>query len=108
MRFEMVFLDELGYKPSLDRCAGCQGDLHPARLAFGAVAGGVLCPGCQRGQRDHRPLSPDAWAMLRDLTGEGWRRGWPSGVRAEVRQHLGGYVTALRGRPPRLLPYLGG
>lgn len=108
MRFEMVFLGELGYSPSLDRCAGCQGELPPARLAFGAVAGGVLCPGCQRSQRDHRPLSPEAWAMLRGLTGEDWRQPWPSGTRAEVRQHLGGYVTALRGRPPRLLPYLGG
>jgi DNA repair protein RecO (recombination protein O) len=108
MRFEMVFLDELGYRPSLDRCAGCQGELPPARLAFGPAAGGALCPGCARGHRDHRPLSPAALGMLRGLAGDGWRREWPAGARAEARQHLGGYLTALRGRPPRLLPYLGG
>jgi DNA repair protein RecO (recombination protein O) len=109
MRFEMVFLDELGYRPALDRCAGCQGGLQATRLAFCALSGGVLCPGCQKVQREHRPLSADARTLLLAL-GElraDWRRPWPSSVRAEVRQHLGTYLTALRGRPPRLLPYLG-
>jgi DNA repair protein RecO (recombination protein O) len=109
MRFEMFFLGELGYRPVLDRCAGCQGALSVGKLAFGPTAGGALCPDCQKGQRDHRPLSPAALELLRSLAepGDGWRRAWSGGARAEVRQHLGGYVTALRGRQPRLLPYLG-
>ncbi len=110
MRFEMVFLEELGYRPALERCAGCQGPLNEQRLAFGATTGGVLCVACQGRQREHRPLSVEAWQLLQALRGSGdeWRRTWASAVRNEVRQHLGGYVTTLRGRPPRLLPYLGG
>ncbi|MFO0878055.1 MAG: DNA repair protein RecO [Gemmataceae bacterium] len=109
MRFEMGFLHELGYLPSVDRCAGCQSDLQHQRLAFSAEAGGVVCPQCQRGHRDHRLLSPGAWELLRALGagGEEWSGPWPSSARGEVRQHLGGFLTSLRGRPPRLLPYLG-
>lgn len=109
MRFEMVYLKELGYRPALDRCAGCEGPLSAGRLAFSPLAGGALCPGCQKGQREHRPLSPGALEMLLALDAgpEGARGPWPGGTRAEVRQHLSGWITALRGRPPRLLPYLG-
>jgi DNA repair protein RecO (recombination protein O) len=109
LRFEMVFLREMGYQPVLDRCAGCSGALEEARLAFGAQAGGVLCPRCQRSERETRPLSAAAWRALRVFgqAGDDWRRPWEISVRGELRQLVGGYVTFLRGRPPKLLPYLG-
>jgi DNA repair protein RecO (recombination protein O) len=108
LRFEMVFLRELGYVPVLEACAACGGPVPGQGLAFGPAAGGVLCPKCQPGQRERRPLSAPAWEMLRVLAepGGAWCRPWDGGVRAEVRQLLGGYVTYLRGRRPRLLPYL--
>src|SRR5438094_690627 len=68
-RFEMVLLRELGYRPALDVCAACAGALPGQRLAFGPAAGGALCPACQPGQRDRRPLSPAAWLALRRLDG---------------------------------------
>ncbi len=110
-RFELVFLRELGYGPALEACAACGGQLVGA-LAFGAAAGGVLCPACQRSQRDRRPLSPGAWQALRGLAaaGESWRETagqMSSGVRTEVRQVLSQYVTYLLGRRPRLVSYLG-
>jgi DNA repair protein RecO (recombination protein O) len=109
MRFEMVFLRELGYLPLLNICAGCEGGLQAGRLAFSAAAGGVLCQRCQAGPQDSRPLSDRAWHALRAFAGtnEDWRRPWEAGVRAEVRHLLGGYMSYLRGRQPRLLPYLG-
>lgn len=109
MRFEMVFLRELGYSPTLDACAACGETAYGPFTAFGAAAGGVLCPRCVPGQRDRRPLSPGAWEMLRalDRSGEAWQRAWEPATRAEVRRVLGQYLTYLRGRPPRLLPYLG-
>src|SRR5262245_15291020 len=58
MRFELVLLRELGYGPALDACAVCGEATAGRELAFGAAAGGVLCPGCRAGQRDRRPLSP--------------------------------------------------
>jgi DNA repair protein RecO (recombination protein O) len=110
LRFELVFLAEAGYRPVLERCASCEGTLVPAHLAFSAAAGGTLCPRCRAGHRWALPLSAQAWDVLRELSrpGDEWRHPWPAGVAAELRNLVGGYLTYLRGRPPRLLPYLGG
>jgi DNA repair protein RecO (recombination protein O) len=108
-RFEVVFLRELGFGPALDACAVC-GEATAGRAAvFSVSAGGVVCPRCRAQQRDRRPLSVEAWELLRALaeSGEPWQRAWGQSARAEVRSVLGHYVTHLRGRPPRLLPYLG-
>jgi DNA repair protein RecO (recombination protein O) len=109
MRFEMVFLRELGYSPALEACAGCAILLGGGKLLFSPAAGGVLCPRCGARERDGRPISEWGWSALKVLAapGEGWRRIVDAGVRAELRTLLGGYVTYLRGRQPRLLPYLG-
>jgi DNA repair protein RecO (recombination protein O) len=111
MRFELVFLHELGlgYRPVLDACAACGGPVAAAGLTFSASAGGLVCPACRSGQRDRRPLSVGCLQALREFSesDEAWRRPWEPGVRAELRQLLGHYVTYLRGRQPRLLPYLG-
>jgi DNA repair protein RecO (recombination protein O) len=108
-RFECVLLRELGYSPVLDACVGCTAPLQSDRLAFSAPAGGMLCPACQELHRDRRALSCDALKTLRDLSaaGEGWLRDPGQGQRGEIRQLLNYYVTYLRGRRPRLLPYLG-
>lgn len=108
MRFEMVLLRELGYSPVLDSCAACAGPVTARGLAFGCAAGGVLCGRCQPGQRERRLLRPGVWEALRAFadSGDRWRQTWDAAVRAELRQVLGQYVTYLRGRRPRLLPYL--
>jgi DNA repair protein RecO (recombination protein O) len=108
-RFELVMLRELGFAPGWERCAAC-GELAAERgLGFSPSAGGLLCGRCPSRHRDRRPLSADAWRLLRALSGSGesWRQPWPAAARAEVRQLLGDYVTWLLGRRPRLLPYLG-
>jgi recombinational DNA repair protein (RecF pathway) len=111
MRFEMVFLRELGYRPVLDRCAGCERALAVEGLVFSSEAGGVLCRVCQTSHREpsRRPISEEAWRALIALDSETeWRRPVENEVRGEIRHLLGGYITYLRGRQPRLLPYLGG
>lgn len=109
MAFELELLRELGYGPSLELCAACQTPLPEDGLAFGYAAGGVLCPRCHAAQRDKQPLSPAALRMLRALSSPGEARHGPfdASARAEVRQTLGRFVTYLRGRRPRLLPYQG-
>jgi len=108
--FELVLLRELGYSPLLDVCAACHAPTPANGPAFSASAGGVVCAGCAPRQRDRRPLSPACHEALRQLSasGDAWRRPWAYAVRAELRQVLGGYVTYLLGRRPRLLPYLQG
>jgi DNA repair protein RecO (recombination protein O) len=111
MRFEMVFLRELGYRPVLDRCVGCETALTGEGLMFSAAAGGVVCGQCPASRRDaaRRPISEGAWRALQALESESeWRRLLEKEDRAEVRHLLGSYITYLRGRQPRLLPYLGG
>jgi DNA repair protein RecO (recombination protein O) len=109
-RYELVLLRELGYSPLLDVCAGCHAPARAAGLGFSAAAGGVVCPACQPRQRDRRSLSPEAWEALRELSAspDAWRHPRGAAVRAELRQLLGGYVTYLLGRRPKLLPYLQG
>jgi DNA repair protein RecO (recombination protein O) len=108
MRFEAVFLREMGFSPVLEACAACGGTLAEEALAFSPAAGGVVCPRCQSARFEQRPLSSAAWRALQSFAGEpvAWQRAWTAGVRAELRNLLGNYITYLRGRRPRLLAYL--
>ncbi len=109
-RFELVLLRELGYSPLLDVCAACHARVAGNDTTFSASAGGVVCAACAPRQRDRRPLSAACLEALRQLSasGDAWRRPWGDAVRAELRPLLGGYITYLLGRRPRLLPYLQG
>jgi DNA repair protein RecO (recombination protein O) len=109
-RFELVLLRELGYSPLLDVCAVCHAPAAETAVAFSAAAGGVVCANCAPRQRDRRPLSPACHEALGRLNtqGDAWRHPWDAAVRAELRQVLGGYITYLLGRRPRLLSYLQG
>jgi DNA repair protein RecO (recombination protein O) len=109
-RFELVLLRELGYTPLLDICALCHAPVVGPVAGFSPGAGGVVCGGCATRQRDRRPLSPTCHQALRRLSAaaDAWRQPWDAAVRAELRQVLGGYITYLLGRRPRLLPYLQG
>jgi DNA repair protein RecO (recombination protein O) len=107
--YELTWLHELGYSPALELCAVCGRDVG-GRPVFSAAAGGVVCPVCQPGQRERRPLSPAGLGALRELRrdGDAWRRAWGPAVRAELRQVLGQYVTYRLGRRLRTLPYVVG
>jgi DNA repair protein RecO (recombination protein O) len=107
--YELTWLHELGYSPSLDSCAACGKDVG-AKPAFSAAAGGVVCPACQPAHRERRPQSAAGLEMLRELRHDGaaWRRAWGPAARAEVRQVLSQYVTYRLGRRLRTLPYVDG
>lgn len=107
--FELVLLRELGYGPALANCADCGTELDGRGVVFSAAGGGALCRPCGARARERRPLTSAAWQALGRLAenGDGWRDVRDGAVRADVRQVLNHYVTYLRGRRPRLLPYLG-
>ena len=115
-RFELACLRELGHMPALDACAHCgnlvddvsQGTSH--RYAFGLAAGGLICPECRPGQKFLVTFSGETLDALRVLNaaGTGWRRLEPSRpTLVSLRETLGGVMSHLIGRPPRMLPYLG-
>ncbi|MFL5241685.1 MAG: DNA repair protein RecO [Gemmataceae bacterium] len=108
-RFELVLLRELGYSPQWDNCASCGAELDQSTLVFSPSAGGMVCSACRQRQREKRPLSKAGWLALRELNEDedAWQVERSAGIRAEIRQLLGQYVTYLMGRRPKLLPYLG-
>ena len=113
-RFELACLRELGHMPALDDCAHCGNSVEPVsqgeRYAFGLEAGGLICPSCRPGQKHLVTVSGDALDALRVLnaSGPGWRRVDQSrATLVSLREILGGVMSHLIGRRPRLLSYLG-
>jgi DNA repair protein RecO (recombination protein O) len=106
--FELVWLQELGYSPRLDACAGCGVErLNPdAAALYSPTAGGVLCPRCGPAVADRWRASGDALACLRRLGERGAAAELPAACRAEVRGLLGHTVSCVLGRRPRLLGYV--
>ena len=65
--FEVRILEALGYRPQLESCIRCQATLERANCFFNAAMGGVLCPACGPLVGTARPISANAFALLRVL-----------------------------------------
>ena len=112
LRFELILLHELGLLPSLDTCVGCGVPVEIiGRVAFGLLAGGILCNACRSGHRQVISVSAGSLkALQRYATPESdlWRR-------VEVDQRIGGelrgllnrYLTHVLGHRPKMHKYLG-
>ncbi|MFC1721391.1 DNA repair protein RecO [Patescibacteria group bacterium] len=61
---ELLFLDRLGYRPELKKCAATGDDLQPEQNYFSAVAGGVVC----QKNKDSIPVSVNTIKVLRLMT----------------------------------------
>ena len=112
LRFELVALRILGHLPSLDMCVECGEQVEVrGRVAFGQLAGGVLCSRCRPGKRQVVSVPAEAIVALRrfaDPASDAWRREEPDRrVRGELRAVLNHYLNHLLGRKLRLHDYLG-
>lgn len=67
-RFEMRLLEQIGYRPQLHRCIGCDDELVESAY-FTSSGGGVLCNICRATEVMVRPLSNAALRLLRSLQG---------------------------------------
>jgi len=71
LRFELAALRELGHLPSLQECVGCGCQVEASeRVAFGYLAGGVLCPACRPGQHAVVNVSEPTLLTLRRFARE--------------------------------------
>lgn len=111
LRFELACLRELGLMPALDHCVHCGREMadEPGRVAFGLASGGVLCPSCRPGQPHVETIDRSTLDALRALASPGpaWRAicdDPPLGRR--LRATVGGLLSHVMGRRPRLLPYV--
>jgi DNA repair protein RecO (recombination protein O) len=110
-RFELVTLRILGHLPSLDVCVECSSPVPRAgRVAFGHVAGGVLCARCRAGQRNVVSISGAAIECMETLANaenERWQSiDIPRSVQGELRGTLSRYLAHLLGRETKMQPYL--
>ncbi len=64
--FELHLLNEVGYRPRLERCASCQSKHETDLNAFSPRAGGVLCSRCRQSQPAY-PISAEGLNSLRLL-----------------------------------------
>ena len=112
LRFELTALRTLGHLPSLDACVEC-GAAAPTtgRVAFGLLAGGVLCVRCRPGKKQVVSLRAESLQIMRqfaDPRAEGWQSATVDrALRGEVRGMLNQYLCNLLGRRPRMHGYLG-
>ncbi|MCO5215343.1 MAG: DNA repair protein RecO [Thermomicrobiales bacterium] len=105
--FEMALLNELGYRPQLFRCVGCDDEITAQVNAYSAMLGGLLCPACRDLDPQAIPLSVNAQKYLRLLQREGLTavaRLKPTLTeRAEIQQALETYARFVADRDLRSL-----
>lgn len=65
--FELRLLAERGYRPELDRCVKCGGELGGRRVAFSPSLGGALCAADRYQAEDSNPLSNDGLVLMRRM-----------------------------------------
>lgn len=108
--FEMRLLEELGYRPQLDRCVSCGAALKPETNYWHAAAGGVRCPACGANEplsapAETHPLSLNALKVLRLLQrgpfDEAARVRMPPPLALEVERHLREYIRYVLERDVR-------
>lgn len=109
--FELTALRLLGHLPAWNSCVECGRPVTTAgRVAFGQLAGGVLCADCRPGKKQVVAVSGavvDWLARLAELPADDARRAIPDPrVVGEARAVLGRYVAHIIGRVPRLHRYL--
>ncbi|MCE9544323.1 MAG: DNA repair protein RecO [Planctomycetia bacterium] len=120
LRFEWMALRLLGHLPLLSACVECATPVPAAgRVAFSALAGGVLCPRCRGGKRNVISLSAAAIEAMStyaepdhtpDAVPDAAR--WKTmqlekKTRAELRGVLNNYLSHLLGHRPQMHDYLG-
>jgi len=67
--FEIRLLVTLGYRPCLNRCVSCKGELKKSEsLWFSVSQGGVVCASCISGKRDLYPVSLGTLRLLQKAT----------------------------------------
>lgn len=108
--FEMALLNELGYRPQLFKCVGCDDEITAQTNAFSPVLGGLLCPECRELDPHAIPLSVNAQKYLRLLQREGLTavaRVNPSEAeRGEIQHALESYARYVADRDLRSLKAL--
>lgn len=97
--FEMRLLDQVGYRPQLQRCGLCGQEIRPQDQFFSAAHGSALCPACGEKEPQARPVSLQALKYLRHFQrstyAEARRARFAPATLAEVEALMYYYLTYL-------------
>lgn len=112
LKFELTALRTLGHLPSLRECVGCGKEIETVgRVAFGQLAGGVLCKDCRIGKRQVASVTASVIETLRTFSNEDEQEHMSAkldpAVRGELRGVLNHYLNNLLGHRPKMQAYLG-
>jgi DNA repair protein RecO (recombination protein O) len=64
--FEARSMDILGFRPEIESCASCGGELKE-KVWFSVTAGGAVCENCRAETPDAKPLLPGSLTFLRHV-----------------------------------------
>ena len=92
--FELHLLNEVGYRPQLQRCVSCRATLEPTTNSFCSAAGGMLCPHCTQSQPLTYPLSVNALKVLRLLQNSDYNTASKLKLNPELSRELEGVMRA--------------
>lgn len=111
LRFELSLLRELGQLPALAACVECGRPIRfqeKRRVAFGLLAGGVLCDDCRAGRRHVVSLSQPTLERLVGLSkpDDAYDEKCTANERGELRGLMNHYMSHVLGRRPRMYDYL--
>lgn len=86
--FELRIVSLLGFRPELDTCVDCKGEIRGTSLGFSLPKGGVLCSPCAVKDEEAYALTHESQAYLRHLqrarTENATRKAMPENVFAEI------------------------
>lgn len=107
MRFEVMMLEELGFKPELDMCTAC-GKKVDSSMVFSPSGGGVKCRGCALEDRESFRTTAAIVQIVKKLYPSAITKvtGLDQPMRKELRKLLNRYVTYLLGKRLKLQGYL--
>ena len=108
--FELRLLDCCGYRPQLDHCVRCGGEVGAGVCSFGPDDGGVLCHRCGDVGRGSLPISQIALGTLRTVQNQPYalfsRLRIERPVREEMETVMHRYITHLLERQLKSVEFL--
>lgn len=107
LRYLWIALTEIGLRPEMQRCVGCQRPVgENETLYFSNRAGGAICRDCEPSTIEKRRMTSGAAAILRRLaeTGESQVPGATTGAAqpGAAFDVIDYHITQIMARPPRL------
>jgi len=95
--FDLKFLSHIGYRPTLENCVACRGELPDRQpAAFDTARGGLICPSCRPKSGETISISAGSAKFLAKMAVTGFDRINRLGVTEKVMEEISSVITAFR------------